>query len=154
MATTSPQDSRGYWMLPQTPEGSGYYTYGTPAAGQAQYAHPQLLSLLFLVEAQWSVLDKRRFGVGNISLLNGSIFQPHTSHRGGLSVDVRPLRRDGNHIGVRYFDQQYDQEATKNLINRFFQTGMVSRVFFNDLSISRVTPLMGHDDHFHIDVIV
>lgn len=29
MADISPQDSRKFFMLPQAPEGAGYYVYGT-----------------------------------------------------------------------------------------------------------------------------
>lgn len=77
----SPQDNRGFFVLPQRYEGGGYYTYGTPGQGQGQYAHPRMITLLLLVGYQWSQLDGRKFGVGNISLANGAEFKPHRSHR-------------------------------------------------------------------------
>jgi penicillin-insensitive murein DD-endopeptidase len=47
------KDSRGFFVLPQAPEEGGYYVYGNvggvPGTGHlAQYAHPNLLSLIFL----------------------------------------------------------------------------------------------------------
>ena len=53
MLQLQPKDARGDCNLPQRPEGAGYYTYGTPAYGAGQYAHPKLLSLPFLVEGRW-----------------------------------------------------------------------------------------------------
>lgn len=74
MADNMPwQDSRGYFMLPQQREESAYYTYGTPASGRAQYAHPNLLTFLFRIEHVWGGLDSRRLGVGNISLAGGRL---------------------------------------------------------------------------------
>jgi hypothetical protein len=32
-----PKDSRGYFMLAQTPEEAGYYPYGTPGGGAGQF---------------------------------------------------------------------------------------------------------------------
>lgn len=77
----SPQDNRGFFVLPQRHEGGGYYTYGTPGQGKGQYAHPRMITLLLLGGYQWSQLDGRKFGVGNISLANGAEFKPHRSHR-------------------------------------------------------------------------
>ena len=52
MAEPPIKDSHGFFNLPQHPEQDcyDYYTYGTPAQGAGQYAHPKLLSLLNLVE--------------------------------------------------------------------------------------------------------
>lgn len=72
MLELQPKDARGYFNLPQRPEGAGYYTYGTPPNGAGQYAHPKLLSLLFLVEHQWQGIDSRKIGFGNISLADGA----------------------------------------------------------------------------------
>ena len=44
MLEVQPQDSRGYFMLPQAPEGAGYYVYGTPENGASQYADPRLIT--------------------------------------------------------------------------------------------------------------
>jgi penicillin-insensitive murein endopeptidase len=146
------QDRRGFFVLPQNPEESGYYTYGTPSDGAGQYAHPVMLNFLFWLEFHWSATEDRKFGIGNISLANGTRFAPHRSHRSGLEVDIRPLRKDGAHAPVSYKSEGYDQAATKRLISLIISSGMASKVMFNDPHISGVKPLSGHDDHIHVEV--
>ncbi|MYM39927.1 hypothetical protein [Duganella qianjiadongensis] len=48
-----PRDDRGFVMIPQIPEGTGYYTYGNPGSGVNQYVHPRMLTLIFAVEREW-----------------------------------------------------------------------------------------------------
>jgi hypothetical protein len=72
MADTAPQDARKFFMLPQAPEGAGYYVYGTPAQGAAQYTHPTMMTLLLMVEREWALIDTRQFGIGNISVADGA----------------------------------------------------------------------------------
>ena len=150
--SAQPQDSRGFFMLPQAPEDVGYYVYGTPPNGAGQYAHPLLMSVLLFVERAWQASDHRKFGIGNISLAGGGKFKPHSSHKDGLQVDVRPLRIDGNRVPVKYFSTGYDREATRRLIALFSGHPLVTAVFFNDRTIPGVRGLASHDDHFHVEI--
>ena len=152
MMQLQPQDYRAYFMLPQAPEGAGYYVYGTPDRGAGQYAHPLMLTVLLFVEREWQAGDHRKFGIGNISLAGGRYFDPHATHLDGLQVDVRPLRIDGSHVPVKYFQSGYDQPATKRLIDIFQSHPMVKQVYFNDLQIPGVKSLIGHDNHFHVEL--
>lgn len=152
MLEVQPKDARGYFMLPQAPEDAGYYVYGTPMNGAGQYAHPALLSVLFFVEREWQAIDKRKFGVGNISRAGGGEYKKHSSHMDGLQVDVRPVRLDGLHLPVTRFDQEYDSEATEKLIGLFFSHASVRQVLFNDPDIPGVTEWVGHDNHFHVNI--
>lgn len=153
MLEVQPKDTRGYFMLPQRPEGAGYYTYGTPANGAGQYAHPALLTVLFRVEHEWQAIDKRRFGVGNISQAGGVTYPKHYSHRDGLQVDVRAIRVDGAQSPVTRFQrEQYDRKATARFIAIFFSHPLVRAILFNDTEISGVRPWEGHDDHFHVEI--
>jgi len=47
------EDSRSYFMLPQSPAESGYYTYGKldgkPDRGAYQYAHPLMMTAILRV---------------------------------------------------------------------------------------------------------
>ena len=129
MLELQPKDARGYFNLPQRPEGAGYYTYGTPPNGAGQYAHPKLLSLLFLVEHQWQGIDSRKIGFGNISLADGVPYSEHKSHRSGKDVDVRLLRKDKMESPVTRFDSQYDRDATAQLIRIFFEFSFVQVIF-------------------------
>ena len=152
MLELQPKDTRGYFVLPQNPEQAAYYTYGTPPAGAGQYAHPKLLSLIFMIEHRWQALDDRKIGIGNISLAGGVKYQDHKGHRSGRDVDIRLFRKDRQQAPVTRFDQQYDRDATETLIDLFFQAHIIQVIYFNDLTISGVRPLARHDDHFHITI--
>jgi murein endopeptidase len=152
MLEVQPKDSRGYFMLPQAPEDAGYYVYGTPVEGAGQYAHPAMLTFLLFIERQWQAIDHRKFGIGNISLAGGGKFKPHDSHKDGLQVDVRPLRKDGTRVAVNYFQSGYDKAATARLIGLFRAHPAVIKVYFNDLSIPGVQPMINHDNHFHVAI--
>jgi len=152
MLEVQPKDSRGYFMLPQAPEDAGYYVYGTPEQGAGQYAHPTLMTVIFFIEREWQAMDRRKFGIGNISLSGGGKFKPHGTHMDGLQVDIRPLRKDGARVPVSYFQAGYDKEATALLIGFFRAHPAVIKVHFNDLSIPGVIPLKDHDNHFHVAI--
>ncbi|QYF94925.1 hypothetical protein KY495_07045 [Massilia sp. PAMC28688] len=51
-----------------------------------------MISLIQQVAFRWCAVDSRKFGVGNISLANGREFEPHSTHRSGLEVDIRLIR--------------------------------------------------------------
>jgi murein endopeptidase len=140
-------------MLPQGYEGGGYYTYGTPDRGRSQYAHPRMISVIGMVAAAWAAQDERKFGVGNISLADGVVHPDHATHRSGLEVDVRPVRKDGQRLPCSIYDAQYDKAATAKLIDLFRKYAQLKVVLFNDLSIPHVLRAKGHHDHFHVQLI-
>lgn len=150
MADTAAQDSRKFFVLPQGYEGGGYYTYGTPAEGRSQYAHPRLISLIQQVAFEWCGLDQRKFGIGNISLADGADHPDHKTHMSGLEVDIRPIRLDGRKMPCTYRQHDYDQAATAQLIALFLRNNCVRLVYFNDVSIRGVSYAKFHDDHFHV----
>jgi len=149
-----PKDKRNYFMLPQAPEGASYYVYGTPQNGGGQYAHPTMMTMLLFVERQWAAMDSRKFGIGNISLAGGDHYAPHRSHKKGLEVDVRPLRKDGKRTAVYWqWTDQYDQAATAALIALFRAYPGVGKVYFNDPELRHLAlPLLNHDNHFHVEL--
>ncbi|WP_256078286.1 penicillin-insensitive murein endopeptidase [Massilia sp. YIM B04103] len=150
MLEVQPKDSRSYFMLPQAPEDAGYYVYGTPTHGAAQYAHPRMMTLILAVERDWQASEHRKFGVGNISRADG-FKTDHASHIKGLEVDIRPIRKDGHHVSVTYLDSAYDRAATEKLINLFHANAPGQlKIFFNDTRIASVAPLKKHDNHFHV----
>lgn len=152
MLELQPKDTRGHFVLPQRPEGAGYYTYGTPPAGAGQYAHKRLLSLIFMVEHRWQALDSRKIGIGNISLADGAKYADHKGHRSGRDVDIRLFRKDRLQASVTRFDSQYDKDATATLIGLFFESNIIQVIYFNDLTIPGVKPLAHHDDHIHVTI--
>ena len=140
-------------MLPQFYEGGGYYVYGTPASGAGQYAHPKMMTFLLRLAHDWSGTDCRKFGVGNISLAGGGVFRPHHSHRSGLDADFRPVRKDGLQRAVSCASNEYDQEATRRLVELMWGTSTVRTIYFNDGAIEGVRRLGGHDNHLHVSLI-
>jgi len=151
------QDKRGFFMLPQTPMESGYYTYGLmdkkPDRGGYQYPHPIMMQAILRVALEWQAIDRRRIGIGNISRADGFNDRDHNSHLNGLQVDVRPVRRDGAEMPVVWTDRWYDKEATARLIGLFRTFAPVKFVLFNDTSIPFVKCADRHDDHFHVALI-
>lgn len=152
------QDSRGFFMLPRSPAESGYYTYGrldgAPDKGAYQYAHPIMMQAILRVALEWQAIDKRRIGIGNISLAGGPKHKDHSGHRNGLQVDVRALRKDGREDPVIWNRHpEYDKEGTAKLIELFRTFAPVTQIFFNDTSIPFVKWLDRHDDHFHVELM-
>jgi murein endopeptidase len=147
-----PKDSRNFFMLPQAPEESGYYVYGTPDKGAFQYAHPSMMTVLLWVEREWAAIDTRKFGIGNISKAGG-IENEHASHMDGRQVDVRAIRKDGLQRPVTWHDPNYDREATGKLISIFFSHALVKKILFNDTRAHpRVRMWPHHDNHFHVEL--
>jgi len=161
-----PRDNLGHFMLPQAPEEAGYYVYGNVGgiAGTghlAQYAHPDLLTVIFWVEQQWQAIDHRKFGIGNISVANGRKFD-HRTHMKGIEVDIRPVRKDrlvGQAARCSRFDEKtYDRAATIKLVQLFLRHPMVRVIYFNDEKVQhacghgRVKYWPDHDDHLHIAI--
>ena len=161
-----PKDQRSFFMLPQAPEDAGYYVYGTvgdvPGTGRfAQYAHPNLLTLIFRIEREWQAICDRKFGIGNISIDGGLPYDKHKSHQKGIEMDCRPVRKDkmtGQAARCSYFDKAvYDCDATTKLIGLFVDHPWVKIVYFNDDKVqkalgARVTSCAGHNDHFHVEL--
>lgn len=153
MLEVQPKDSRGYFMLPQAPEDAGYYVYGTPGRGAFQYAHPSMMSMLLFVEREWALVDRRKFGIGNISLAGGPDNDDHSSHVNGLQVDVRAIRKDGSHFPVTWLQAAYDRDATGMLIRIFFSHPLVKTILFNDVTLHPgLKAWSGHDNHFHVAI--
>lgn len=157
MLELQPQDSRRYFMLPQAPEDSGYYVYGKlnnkPSRGAYQYATPSMITAILWVAREWQTMDDRRFGVGDISLAGGPKYKDHATHRSGLEVDIRPMRKDGKHEPVTWMDKaNYDPKATEKLIELFYIYSPVILVYFNAPHIPIVRSLKGHDNHFHVQL--
>ena len=143
-----PKDSRGYFLLPQAPS-------------QAQYAHPNLLTFIFQIEREWQALCDRKFGIGNISIDGGRGFDRHRTHRKGIEMDCRPVRKDrmaGQAARCSYQDSRvYDREATIKLLGLFVAHPWIRIVYFNDPEVqralgARVKSAPGHADHFHVEL--
>lgn len=93
------------------------------------------------------------FQIGDIGNADGSPVRGHLpagDHTGGRGFDVRPIRKDGQMLGVRWQDAAYDREMTQRLVDTFLQTGGVGRIIFGDPQIRGVVHYRGFDDHLHV----
>ncbi|WP_193316698.1 hypothetical protein [Janthinobacterium rivuli] len=111
-----------------------------------------MMTALLYVEREWQATDHRKFGIGNISLANGTAYGQHSTHKSGLEVDIRPQRKGGLPVPVYWYDKEYDQAAMAKLIAIFRAHASVRRVLFNDTGIPFVTPFKNHDHHFHLEL--
>lgn len=161
-----PRDQLGRFMLPQAPEEAGYYVYGnvggiSGTGHLAQYAHANLMSMVFWVEREWQAIEDRKFGIGNISVANGRKYD-HRTHMKGIEMDIRPVRKDkivGQAARCSRFDAKvYDREATIRLVRLFLRHPFVRIIYFNDVEVqkacgpARVRSCPDHDDHLHIEI--
>jgi hypothetical protein len=102
----------------------------------------------------------RKFGIGNISIDGGEAYDKHKTHRNGIEMDCRPVRKDyvtGQGARCSYRDKTYDLEATTRSIRLFLDHPWTKIVFFNDGDVqkalgSRVASVPGHNDHFHVEL--
>ena len=77
-----------------------------------------------------------RVALGDASREHGGIISGHDTHRRGLDVDVRLLRKDKAQCrgGTTYRQAAYDRAATRALIQtiRGLAPGHVKLIYFND----------------------
>ena len=113
-----------------------------------------MMTMLLFVEREWATIDKRKFGVGNISLAGGASYEKHETHKLGLEVDVRPIRKDGRHEAVYWYQvEDYDEAATMKLIALFHAYPGVRKILFNDKHAAPFArPFKKHDHHFHVEL--
>jgi hypothetical protein len=142
---------QGYQLLPQAC-GYGYYSY--PADNiPRQYGTPSTIAALLRIGKKFSSLyPDLEIGIGDLSYANGAEMKPHKSHRSGRNADIRPLRKDGRHVGVQYTSSDYSRERTKGLVETILADHNCRSILFNDSAIAGVTHWEGHDDHLHINM--
>jgi len=91
--------------------------------------------------------------VGQISRKNGGKFPPHSSHRLGVDVDIRPMRNDLKNAPVTYTDKaNYNRDLTRELIRMMRANAKVKLVLFNDpvlIAEGLCRHYAGHDNHLH-----
>jgi Putative peptidoglycan binding domain len=137
--------------LPES--GVGFVTNNRGPNGAAQFGLQSTIDACLAVAREWSLTHPHPFSIGQISKKGGGPMPPHQSHRLGVDVDVRPVRKDGQNSGVTIADAEYDRAATTALIELWWQKAPVQLVLFNDQTVinaglSRAHP--GHGNHFHV----
>lgn len=154
IAVTAPREA-GIVQAPQNLPNSGFYNYGTPPNGEAQFGVPAAMYVIGAAGHAWNAAGRAPFGVGNMSKADLSAYDernPTSDHSKGTGIDIRPMRTDGKQIGIRYDEPGYDRQATQALVNELLATGGVKSIFFNDPEIKGATYQKNHDNHLHVRV--
>jgi hypothetical protein len=157
--------------------GLGYYHYnGAEAYNVDDWGTARLLVMIEGTGRYWSnpadICHEAdtppktfEFGVGDLSRLGGGNWDPdHMSHQNGRDVDVRPIRLDGDQIGVDLDtpsgQDAYDDHSTEDLLFCIaYEFPDVDTIFLKK-SVFNVAEFPGgvfinenaHNDHFHVRI--
>ena len=139
-------------LLPES--GTGFVT-NNRGDDEFQWGQQSTIDAALRTAAAWDVLHPNRpFSIGQISKEGGGSFEPqHHSHRTGLDIDVRPVRKDGQNLGVEISESQYHRGLTTELIDLWWTNAPVQLVYFNDQTVIDAhlsTRATGHHNHFHV----
>lgn len=140
-------------LLPE--QGTGFVTFNRGNNGQFQFGQESTIEATTAVGEAWNANHAEQpFSVGHISKKGGGNFDPpHKSHKLGVDVDVRPLRKDAQNEAVTISDAAFDQEATAELIALWWQKAPVQLILFNDpkvIAAGNSRFFDGHHNHFHV----
>lgn len=140
-----------------TVSGPGFTTYNRERAGADQYGMEGTIGAIRSLGVVWwgiSFISKAPpFQVGDISRRGGGKFPPHTTHRQGADVDIRPFRTDRKELPVTYKDKIYDRESTRRLAQLIKFMYPKAVILFNDPEIIKAglsKSSKGHDNHLHV----
>jgi len=89
-------------------------------------------------------------GLVDLSYESGGAHPDHKSHRRGIDVDIRPLRKDKRNEPVTIADAAYSRELTSLMVKYLREDSNLQLILFNDTQIPGVTWASGHDNHLHV----
>lgn len=125
-----------------------YYRY---SSSDRQYGTEKALSSLYTLAKRMKDSCGVTIGIGDISFADGKLMPPHGSHRKGVDVDIRPLRKDKKSLPVSITQKKdYDAALTKKLVEFARRDPNLASILFNDTSITGVKSHTGHDNHLHL----
>jgi hypothetical protein len=138
--------------------GFGYYSYAKfNDFAKRQWGTPNTIQALKDVALQFKLNNPMaQVGLGDISFQFGGHMDPHSTHKEGMHVDVRPQRTDNVMDRVAITEPKYDSANTKLLIELFLSHKNVKNILFNDpliYALPRVSYYDKHHDHFHITML-
>ena len=138
-------------MLPEF--GRGFATFNRDPGGADQFGRASTILAIQTLGAAWADTHNFPIFVGDISRKGGGSFSPHSSHKDGRDVDMRPFRLNGQPGATTIHDPSYDHALTRELVllikSKFPQT----TILFNDprlLADGLTTRFPQHDNHLHL----
>lgn len=136
-------------LLPAS--GDGFTSYKRNAS--EEFGTPEAIDNLKLIASTFKDLTGKIISIGDGSRADQKQFGPHKGHRDLETFDVRPVRKDGANLPVSINDSQYDQAATRALIELIKKVVPGALIRFNDADFVReglTRKTTGHDDHLDL----
>lgn len=134
--------------------GTGFVTNNRGANGEFQFGQQSTIDAAIAVATAWDQAHPGEpFSIGQISNNGGGKMPPHLSHRLGIDIDVRPVRKDRQNQSVDISNAQYDRARTTELIDLWWTKAPVQAIFFNDQTVidQKLSRFVGgHGNHFHV----
>lgn len=146
-------NAQGYYQMP--PATRGEYVFSNPSCGGQHYGKKELVCTLYTVALAW--MKKYPDSRARIGDLNAT---GHKSHKWGVAVDFTITNASAANTSG-------DRARSIELGKMFVATGQIKNIWFNDtavdaavisfarqnnLPLTAMHPIEGHDDHFHVDV--
>jgi peptidoglycan hydrolase-like protein with peptidoglycan-binding domain len=138
-------------VLPEI--GRGFATFNREPGGADQVGLASTILAIQTVGAAWAETHAFPIFVGDISRKGGGAFPPHSSHKDGRDVDLRPFRHNGQAGATNINDPSYDHALTRTLVLLIRQRFPQVTILFNDpllVGDGMTRPFAGHDNHLHV----
>lgn len=135
------------WLLPS--KGAGYVSYRRD--GNDQFGTEDTVARMQRYLAEFTRQTGVIAEIGNMSRYQGGKHNPHSSHKNGQQVDIRPLRHDGQTgTPLTFRDGVYSRAATQTLVNIIRADSPGVSILFNDPNVRGVRKFAGHHNHLHV----
>jgi hypothetical protein len=132
------------------PYRDGFGLYVKSTGSSSLFATPKTLASIQTLARKVAERLDVSLGIVDMSYEAGGKHPDHSSHRRGIDVDIRPLRKDKKDEPVTISDPQYSRELTKSLVGYAYEDPNVQFILFNDTQIPRVQYAKNHHHHLHI----
>jgi peptidoglycan hydrolase-like protein with peptidoglycan-binding domain len=138
-------------VLPEA--GRGFATFNREPGGADQFGLASTILAIQTIGAAWAETHGFPVFVGDISRKGGGTFPPHSAHKDGRDVDLRPFRHRGQPGATNINDPSYDHALTRALVLLVRQKFPQVTVLFNDpllIGDGLTRQFAGHDNHLHV----
>jgi peptidoglycan hydrolase-like protein with peptidoglycan-binding domain len=138
-------------VLPAT--GRGFTTFNREPGGIDQFGLASTILSIQTLGAAWAETHAFPIFVGDISRKGGGAFPPHSAHKDGRDVDLRPFRHGGEPGATNINDPSYDHALTRELVVVIRRLFPGVAILFNDALLigdGLTRQFAGHDNHLHV----
>ncbi len=138
-------------VLPES--GRGFATFNREPDGRDQVGLASTILAIQTIGAAWADRHDFPIFVGDISRRGGGSFPPHSAHKNGREVDVRPFRHNGQPGATNINDPSYDHALTRELVLVVREKFPQVTILFNDpllVGDGLTKRFAGHDNHLHV----